>query len=131
MCAQTGFGCTLVGDATGAITGLEEVAVGGKSVNMINYVTLDARLSKNLKGAVTRGPITATVVMEKAIYEACEDASDEDDSESWTLTDANGNTWVGDGWMSNVGESRNTADGEVVFDIEITPEDDWDFTAAS
>ncbi len=131
--AQTGFGATLVGVTAGAITGLKEVAVGGYAINMINYVTLDAenRLSKNLKGALTRGPITATIIFEKAIYEALETAARTEAADTWNLTDAGGNTWVGSGWLSNLSETRNTADGENVFDIEITPEDDWDFTKAS
>lgn len=131
--AETGFGTTLVGVTAGAITGLKEVAVGGYSVNMINYSTLadSNQISQNLKGAVTRGPITATIVFEKAVYEALETAARNATADSWTLTDADGNVWTGSGWVSNVGEVGNSPDGENTFTLEVTPVDDWDYTAVS
>ena len=129
--ANLGFGATLVGSVTGATTNLREVAIGGYDVNIVNYVTLDDRTSKNIKGALTRGPITATIIYDKALYEAFESAAQSEDSETWTLTNEDGDSWAGTGFISSLGEVRQGADDVSIFDITITPDQDWDFTASS
>jgi len=129
----TGFGTTLVGSVTGAITGIKEISIGGLKVSMINSVKLDDtnHVSSNLKGAVTEGPITATIAFEKAVYEALQAASLEETAEDWTLTDAEGNIWTGDGWVSGLSNARMTSGSENVFDLEISPVDFWGFTKIS
>jgi len=127
---MAGFGTTLSGSVTGAVEGLKEVAVGGLKVSMINSVKLDDenQVSTNYKGSVAEGPITGSAVFEKALYEAMNTAALEEDKETWTLTDKEGNTWVGSGWVSGVSNVRMGSGGENVFDFEITPETYWAFT---
>lgn len=131
--AITGFGATLVGSTTGAISDLKEVTVGGYTIAVISHNTLGSanRLGSNKRGGVTRGNIVATVEFDKTVYASLELAALTEANESWTLTDQEGNTWVGDGFLNDLGEVGNAQDSENTHTLEITPATDWAYTAVS
>jgi len=112
MMANVGFGTTLSSAKSGAISGLKEVSVGGKTINMVNYALLndENRASHNLTGVITSGPITATIVFSKAVYEALESNQVSAEADTWTLTDTDGNVWSGLGFISSLGEIPHTTD---------------------
>lgn len=131
--AIVGFGTTLSGASVGAVTGIKECAVGGKSINVINYALLSEpdRSTHNLQGVITSGPITATVVFNKAVYDALVENQKTIGGDVWTLTDVEGNVWSGQGFITDLGEISNTVDSENNFTLEITPESLWEFTPSS
>ena len=129
--AQVGFGATLEGVSVGAITELKNVAVGGRSIAVVSYNILSTRNTQNKEGAVTQGPITAEVVFDKAVYEALETSSIAAAGDTWTLTDPDGNTWVGSGFITNLGDVSNGPDAENTYALEITPDDIWTYTKVS
>lgn len=126
-----GFGATLEGASVGAVTELKNVSVGGLSVNVISYNILSTRKTQNKKGAETDGPITAELVFDKAVYETLKTNAEADDGDTWTLTDVDGNTWVGDGFISELGEVGNNPDSENTYTLAITPDDGWTYTKVS
>lgn len=129
--ATVGFGATLSGASVGAVTGLRELAVGGRAINVITHTTLDSRHAKHKEGGHDDGPITATIEYDKTLYDALQTNSEAHAGDTWTYTDADGNTWIGSGFISNLGEITSGADDVNVFALEITPDTVWDHTASS
>lgn len=129
--ATSSFGATLSGASVGAVIGLRDLSFGGRTINVIGHVTLDSRATKHEEGAYEDGPMSATVEYDKTIYDALQTNQEAHVGDDWTGTDADGNTRIGHGFITNIGDVVNGPDDILIFALEITPDTVWDHTASS
>jgi hypothetical protein len=127
------YGGTLVGAVTGALTPLVEVTLGGLKLGMIAAAAAGDvdRIATNFPLGVVEGPITATLLEDKTVLAACRAKLLARTKENWTFTDEDTSTFVGSGYISGVSNVRHSLTGESQYDVEITPETKWTFTAGS
>jgi len=128
--ATTLYGGTLVGAVTGALTPLIDVTIGGLKINMITAAAAADvdRIATSLPGAVVEGVMTATLKPDKTVLAACRTKLLARTKESWTFTDEDASTFVGNGYISGVSNVRHSLTGESTYEVEITPETKWTFT---
>ena len=74
--------------------------------------------------------MTCTVVWAKALQTTLRSYAVVRATETWTLTDASGSTWVGTGFLSRVGGLDSDPDSEDTFELVVTPSTTWTYTAA-
>ena len=131
--ALLGYGATLSITGIGTITGIQEITASGKKANVINVVTLDDtdQISENLKGAITEGPITCTIVFSKTVYDSLSGIMDDTTPVNITLTDSEGNVWTGDATLTGLSNVRFSPSGVQIFEIELTPQDYFAFDPTS
>lgn len=126
-----GFDATLSGASIGAITGLRDVAIGGRDITVVTHTTLDSRAAKHKEGGYEDGPITATIEYDATVYDALQDNQEAAAGDTFTYTDAGGNVWTGGGFISSLGPIPSVVDDVGVFTLEITPDTVWAHTAFS
>jgi hypothetical protein len=129
--AISGYGATLAGSTTGAITGIERLSVGGLTLNFDEVATVGDtnRVAEHVPLGVVEGPITLTIKYVKAIYNSLRNALLAQTSETWTLTDSASSTHVGSGTVASVSDEELGTGGHSVFQCTIMPATKWVFTA--
>lgn len=129
--ATSGFDATLSGVSVGSVTGLLSLSFGARTVNTITYTTLDSRAAKHKEGGYEDGPLVAEIVYDKTLYDALQDNQEAHVGDTWTGTDADGDTFAGSGYITGIGEVVSNADNILVHSLEITPDTVWTHTAVS
>jgi len=128
----TGYDLTLVGAALGSFAGLGNVNVGGVKVDIAEFVAVDDsdHVPEKKPTVVREGPITGTMKYNKTAYAALRTAAKNHTEDTFTLTDSETSVHAGDGYVTNVGNLQMGPDNFMIFDLELTPETTWTFTAA-
>jgi len=128
---MSGFSGTLAGSTSGSVTGIENITIGGLTLDrdLIRTIGDTNRVGEHVPLGVEEGDITVTINWNKTIYNALRNALLAQTSETWTLTDAGSSTHVGTGFVSKVGEVPLNATAHATFDVALTPATKWAFTA--
>ena len=129
--AINGYGLTLVGGSTGAITGIESVSVGGLTLKFDEIATVadTNRVVENLPLGVREGPMTVTIRYVKTIYNSLRNALLAQTSETWTLTDSGSSTEAGTGYVASVTDRQLGTGAHSTFSVTLMPATKWTFTA--
>jgi len=126
-----GTGVTLAGDATGSIGMIRSVSVGGTDTTKVDITTTSDEFKKYVSGQKEPGEITVEMLYDKTNYDAILDAWIAGDTEEFTVTFADGSTWVSDGFISSGGNVSAPQDGEMPHDLTIKLSGSPTFTAGS
>jgi hypothetical protein len=129
--AISGYSLTLVGSTTGAITGVESVAIGGITVATDEIATVadTNRVVENLPLGVREGPMTVAIAYVKTLHATLRTNLLTIASETWTLTDGGASTHVGTGFITGVSDLTYSVDGHATYTLTLTPQTKWAFTA--
>jgi len=137
--AMTGYGYTIASTSIFAVpitTEIEDVSFGGIGVAAINVACLGDtnRVSTNISGEVTEEALVVTIVADTHgdLEHSCRDAQEATPPtvEEFTITDGEGSTWVGNAFISDVGDTGLGTKDASKFTISIQPETYFTFTAA-
>jgi hypothetical protein len=88
------------------------------------------RLSEHEPLGNTGQPITATLKFNKTVMSALMGANEAQTEETWTFTDAAGNTRAGLGFVGGVSEENRDTQSHATFTAVFQPKTEFAFTAA-
>jgi hypothetical protein len=131
MAAISGYGATLAGAALGALTQVEEITVGGLTVDFseVKQVSDTNRIPTNLPLTVREAPLEVRFTYDKTVYDTLRDAAKARTEDTFTLTDSGSSTHVGLGYVASVAGQSLGTEGHSVFTVTLQPKTSWTFTA--
>lgn len=106
-------------------------ATFGTTTGTAAYTILPSRLVESLPMGVRESPVDVTVTYSKTLYATLKAALEARTSSTWTLTDVEGSTHVGSGYVAAVSSLNLAADGHATFTLRLQPSTRWAFTAGS
>jgi hypothetical protein len=88
-------------------------------------------VTTNLPTKVREQPMEVTFVYDKTLYDTLRDAALAQTEDTFTLTDSEGSTEIGDGIVRRCGGKVLGSDGHAEFTVTLQPLTAWEFTPAA
>jgi hypothetical protein len=129
--ALSGYSATLAGTSLGSLAGVEEITVGGLTVDFSEIKNLGDtnRIPENLPLAVREAPMEIRFTYDKTVMDTLRTAAKARTEDTFTLTDSGSSTHVGLGFIGAVGGQVLGTEGHSVFNVTLQPKTSWTFTA--
>jgi len=132
----TGYGASLVGTALGTFPNVKDIQIGGLEVEMkeVACVTDANKIPTKLPNKVREGDIVLTMVYDaegQSLYGQLRQYAKGHTKDNFTLRDSTASVHAGLGYVAKVGELTIDTDNEEVYKVTLTPEKEWDFSAAA
>lgn len=127
----SGYGAVLNGSVDGDLVGVQDITIGGLTVNFatIKEVSDTNRIPLKLPLDCDEAPIELRFTFRPTVYEKLRDRAPLRTEQTFTLTDSGSSTYVGTGYVAHVGGKVLGTEGESVFNVTLQPKTSWDFTA--
>lgn len=134
--AVTGYGGSVAGVALGTFPNIETVSVEGITgqEKVVRCITDSDRIGTRMPTVVDEGNATAKMVYDsgsKTLYGTLRTYAKARTQDTFTITDAVGNTHVGLGRIISCGKIEMGPENELTFDVVISPVTEWTYTAAT
>ena len=130
--AISGYGLTVVGTATGAITAdVQAVNIGGLTLDFseIKEVGDTNRIPTNLPMTVRDAPIEITMTYDETLYNTLHAKLLSLATDTWTITGSDSSTHVSTAaYVSAVSGLNYDTDGHATYTVTLTPTTGWTFT---
>lgn len=114
--ATDGFGIGITGSVSGAIAQIVDLEVPGVSRDEINTTTHSSAggwMTKIMTGVQSVPDITMSLLFIKAQETTFRTAAINATPETWTITDADGNTWACSGFIKELGHDAVPVDDAI------------------
>jgi hypothetical protein len=129
---MTGYGATLVGSTSGAMSGIKEITPPGRTLDNVEVATLGDTNGQaaEIPGGVVGGPLSVTLVSGKTQYATLYTAAKAKTSQTWTLTKTGHGVWAGAGVITELSEFDIATGADQTYRMTITPATVFAFTPA-
>jgi len=130
----SGYGLTLNDSVLGDFAGVESVQIGDLVISFDEIKTVSDvnRVLESMPLGAKDGNIDITMKWNRTLYNILRTAAlDMTTVRTFTLTDVESSTFVGDGFIETVGGQNLDTNGHAVFTVILRPQTIWAFTAGA